>query len=108
MSEHIDDVYLDGLWYDVQYDDIVSVSVDGDDVVFSDPDGRELERVDVANFDPDGLYHVPEVAVEKPVGFMTDLYEMSVDVERLDTESWAGYEYAKDRVEIVEVEENNA
>mgnify|MGYP000218171284 CR=1 FL=1 len=102
----LDDRFLEGLYYDAQYGDIVRLDRDekAGVVIILSPDREELDRVDPVDFDEGDMYPVPELAVDDPATFMANVYEDALEVDALDVREWAGYMYASDRTTLVEVE----
>jgi len=103
----IADRFLDGLYYDAQFGDIVSFNRDIEEerVIILDSEGDEISRIDPIDLDEGDLYPIPEKAVTDPAGFYKDLIAACIDVDALDMQSYAAYEYVTDRVEIVEISE---
>lgn len=93
---------LEGIHYDYQYGDIVSLDIDhsADELIIESPAGEELERVDATAVDPGDYSRVPERAVEHPAGWYIDLVNSLLEHAYLTPDENAGLRYAEERVRI--------
>ena len=99
----IDDRFLTGLYYDAHFGDVVGFGRDeeNEEIILYDPGGDEIDRIDPIDFEPGDLYRLPDEAVDDPAEFFESLIDRCIDVDALDLDSYAAYEYVKDRVKVV-------
>lgn len=102
--------YLEGVWYDVDYDAFVTLKWDDTDdtVLVCDEAGALLDSIDEVDFDPVDYYRIPDQAVDDPVDFLEryihklTIGECGGNYNQTTYREEVAVQYAADHVDIVE------
>lgn len=105
-QHYFEDRFTNGVWYDLAVGEAVRLSREDGEVVFSDIDGDEVDRIDIEAFEPNDYRKVSDEALDDPVSVvesvLDDVATDSIPSHGISMETYANLQTARELIEIEE------